>query len=333
LQEQYGLRVDPKAKIWQLSVGEQQRVEILKTLYRGANVLIFDEPTAVLAPQEIDELIATMRSLVAQGKSIIFISHKLHEVTAVADRITVLRKGRVTAQGLPMAGRTRHELAQLMVGRDVVFQIKKEPHTPGEVVLRVDGVHALNNKGAPALRGVSLDVRAGEIVGIAGVAGNGQSELAECITGLRDCTSARFRSPGQRHQPAAAGGHPGRRGPHPRGSQPRRFFAQPDHHRQRDHEALSRRPHRQRHDHQRCDGAGIRAHAEDNLRHPGAERADAGAQTVRRQSAKGDPGAGDQHDAEGDRRRAADARAGCRRGGGDPASPAGQQRMADTAMC
>jgi ABC-type uncharacterized transport system ATPase subunit len=196
LEEQYGLRVDPKAKIWQLSVGEQQRVEILKTLYRGANVLILDEPTAVLAPQEIDELIATMRALVAQGKSIIFISHKLHEVTAVADRITVLRKGRVTAQGLPMADRTRHELAQLMVGRDVVFQIEKEPHTPGEVVLRVDGVHALNNKGAPALRGVSLDVRAGEIVGIAGVAGNGQSELAECITGLRDCTSARFRSPG-----------------------------------------------------------------------------------------------------------------------------------------
>jgi simple sugar transport system ATP-binding protein len=192
LEEQYGLRVDPKAKVWQLSVGEQQRVEILKTLFRGANVLILDEPTAVLAPQEIDELIATMRALVAQGKSIIFISHKLHEVTAVADRITVLRKGRVTAQGLPMAGRTRHELAQLMVGRDVVFQVEKEPHTPGDVVLRVDGVHAINNKGAPALRGVSLDVRAGEIVGIAGVAGNGQSELAECITGLRDCTSGQI---------------------------------------------------------------------------------------------------------------------------------------------
>ena len=189
LEEQYGLRVDPHAKVWQLSVGEQQRVEILKTLYRGANVLIFDEPTAVLAPQEIDELIATMRALVAQGKSIVFISHKLHEVSAVADRITVLRKGKVTAQGLPMAGRTRQELAQLMVGRDVVFQVEKEQNTPGAVVLRVEDVQAINNKGVPALRGVSLDVRAGEIVGIAGVAGNGQSELAECITGLRECTS------------------------------------------------------------------------------------------------------------------------------------------------
>ncbi|HAJ38350.1 MAG TPA: heme ABC transporter ATP-binding protein [Chloroflexi bacterium] len=187
LQEQFGLHVDPKAKIWQISVGEQQRVEILKTLYRGANVLIFDEPTAVLAPQEINDLINTMRALVAQGKSIIFISHKLHEVEAVADRITVLRKGRVTAEGLPMAGRTRRELAQLMVGRDVVFTLEKEPHTPGEVVLQVRNLKATNNKGAPALRGLSLDVRAGEILGIAGVAGNGQSELAECITGLRVC--------------------------------------------------------------------------------------------------------------------------------------------------
>jgi simple sugar transport system ATP-binding protein len=191
LEERYGLRVDPKAKIWQLSVGEQQRVEILKTLYRGANVLILDEPTAVLAPREIDELIATMRALVDQGKSIIFISHKLHEVTAVADRITVLRKGRVTAQGLPMAGRTKHELAQMMVGRDVVFQIEKTSNTPGDVVLHVENLHAINNKGTPALRGVSLNVHAGEIVGIAGVAGNGQSELAECITGLRTCEGGR----------------------------------------------------------------------------------------------------------------------------------------------
>jgi simple sugar transport system ATP-binding protein len=193
IQEQYGLRVDPRAKVWQLSVGEQQRVEILKTLYRGANVLILDEPTAVLAPQEIDELIGTMRALVAQGKSIIFISHKLHEVTAVADRITVLRKGRVTAQGLPMAGRTRQELAQLMVGRDVVFRVEKTPHPPGAVALQVQNVQAINNKGVPALRELSLDVRAGEIVGIAGVAGNGQSELAECITGLRPCSGGRIR--------------------------------------------------------------------------------------------------------------------------------------------
>ena len=187
LEEQFGLKVDPKAKVWQLSVGEQQRVEILKTLYRGANVLIFDEPTAVLAPQEIDEFMLTMRSLVDQGKSIIFISHKLHEVEAVADRITVLRKGVVTAEGLPMQGLTKRDLAQLMVGRDVVFAVQKEVGNPGETILSVRGLKAMNNKGAPALRGVDLDVRAGEILGIAGVAGNGQSELAECITGMREC--------------------------------------------------------------------------------------------------------------------------------------------------
>lgn len=187
LQQQFGLRVDPTAKIWQLSVGEQQRVEILKTLYRGANILIMDEPTAVLAPQEIDELMETMRSMVAQGKSIIFISHKLHEVTAVADRVTVLRKGKVTAEGKSMEGLTKKDLAELMVGRSVVFAVTKKPQEPGDVVLTVNSVHAENNKGVPALRGVSLEVRSGEILGIAGVAGNGQSELAEVITGLRSC--------------------------------------------------------------------------------------------------------------------------------------------------
>lgn len=193
LQEQFGLRVDPTAKIWQLSVGEQQRVEILKTLYRGANVLIFDEPTAVLAPAEIAEFIQTMRSLVAQGKSIIFISHKLHEVEAVADRITVLRKGKVTAEGLPMAGLNAARLAQLMVGRDVVFAVKKEAQEAGQTVLQVENLQAVNNKGTPALRGVTLSIRAGEILGIAGVAGNGQSELAECITGLRECVGGSVR--------------------------------------------------------------------------------------------------------------------------------------------
>jgi ABC-type uncharacterized transport system ATPase subunit len=188
LQEQFGLRVDPKAKIWQLSVGEQQRVEILKTLYRGANILIMDEPTAVLAPQEIDDLMQTMRSMVAQGKSIIFISHKLHEVTAVADRITVLRKGKVTAEGQSMAGMTREKLAELMVGRSVVFMVEKEPQKAGPVVLHMQDVQAESNKGVPALRGVSLEIHSGEILGIAGVAGNGQSELAEVITGLRPCT-------------------------------------------------------------------------------------------------------------------------------------------------
>jgi simple sugar transport system ATP-binding protein len=187
LQEQFGLHVDPTAKIWQLSVGEQQRVEILKTLYRGANILIMDEPTAVLAPQEIDDLMATMRAMTKQGKAIVFISHKLHEVTAVADRITVLRRGQVTAEGISAQGVTREKLAQLMVGRHVLFLVDKKPQEPGEVVLAVKNVTAENNKGVPALRTVSLEVRSGEILGIAGVAGNGQSELAEVITGLRPC--------------------------------------------------------------------------------------------------------------------------------------------------
>ena len=190
LEEQFGLSVAPDAKIWQISVGEQQRVEILKMLYRGANILIMDEPTAVLAPQEIDELMETMRSMAAQGKSIIFISHKLNEVTAVADRVTVLRKGVVTAEGIDAKGLTPKKLAQLMVGREVVFSVKKKPQTPGDVVLSVENVEAMNDKGMPALQGISLDVRSGEILGIAGVAGNGQSELAEAITGLRPCTGS-----------------------------------------------------------------------------------------------------------------------------------------------
>ena len=188
LEEQFGLHVPPAAKIWQLSVGEQQRVELLKMLYRGADILILDEPTAVLAPQEIDELMSTLRSMAAQGKSIIFISHKLHEVTQIADRVTVLRKGKVTAEGIDAAGLTAEKLAQLMVGREVVFTVKKSDREPGDVVLDVQNVSAINDKGVPALRGVSLQVRSGEILGIAGVAGNGQSELAEVITGLRPCT-------------------------------------------------------------------------------------------------------------------------------------------------
>ncbi|MCJ7659690.1 MAG: ABC transporter ATP-binding protein, partial [Anaerolineales bacterium] len=188
LQEQYGLNVDPKAKIWQLSVGEQQRVEILKTLYRGAEILILDEPTAVLAPQEIDEFMSTMCALVAKGKSIVFISHKLIEVTSVADRLTVLRKGKSTADGIGLKGVTREKLAELMVGRKVIFQVEKKGQAPGEVVLEVENVSAENNKGLPALKNISLQVRQGEILGIAGVAGNGQSELAEVITGLRSCT-------------------------------------------------------------------------------------------------------------------------------------------------
>ena len=187
LGERFGLKVDPRAKIWQLSVGEQQRVELLKMLYRGANVLIMDEPTAVLAPQEIEGLFETLRSMVRQGKSVIFISHKLQEVTAIADRVSVLRRGRATASGVSIQGVTRQELARLMVGREVVFFVDKKPREPGDVILDVKDVHAENDKGLPALRGLSLNVRAGEIVGVAGVAGNGQNELSQVITGLRKC--------------------------------------------------------------------------------------------------------------------------------------------------
>lgn len=191
LAEQFGLHVDPRAKIWQLSVGEQQRVEILKMLYRGAQVLIMDEPTAVLAPQEIENLFVTLRAMTAQGKAIIFISHKLHEVSAIADRITVLRKGKATAKGLPIAGLTRADLARLMVGRDVVFNLNKTAQAPGETVLCVENILAENDKGLPAVRDVSFCVRAGEILGLAGVAGNGQRELAQVIGGLRTCSKGR----------------------------------------------------------------------------------------------------------------------------------------------
>ncbi len=189
LSERFGLKVDPRAKIWQLSVGEQQRVEILKMLYRGTDILIMDEPTAVLAPQEINDLFKTLRAMVAEGKSIIFISHKLQEVMAIADRITVLRKGKVTAAGLDAKQTTRAELARQMVGREVIFHLNKKPKEPGETVLHVKEIHAENDKGLHALNGVSMDVCAGEIVGLAGVAGNGQRELAQVITGLRKCAS------------------------------------------------------------------------------------------------------------------------------------------------
>lgn len=189
--ERFGMKVDPRAKVWQISVGEQQRVEILKLLYRGADVLIMDEPTAVLAPQEIEGLFQTLRKMVADGKSIIFISHKLQEVMAIADRVTVLRKGKVTAAGLKTAKTSRQELARLMVGREVLFRLDKKHIQPREVVASIENLHAENDKGLPALRGVSFQVRSGEIVGLAGVAGNGQTELAQVITGLRRCTQGR----------------------------------------------------------------------------------------------------------------------------------------------
>jgi general nucleoside transport system ATP-binding protein len=187
LAAEFGLRVDPRAKIWQLSVGEQQRVEILKMLYRGARILIMDEPTAVLAPQEIEELFRTLRTMTKAGRSVVFISHKLTEVLAIADRITVMRRGVVTSAGLTAAGTTQRDLARLMVGRDLLELYERAPLDPGPVVLSTSGVEADNDRLLPALRGVSLEVHAREIVGIAAVAGNGQAELAEVITGLRPC--------------------------------------------------------------------------------------------------------------------------------------------------
>jgi simple sugar transport system ATP-binding protein len=187
LAARYGLQVHPAAKVWQLSVGEQQRVEILKLLYRGARILIMDEPTAVLAPQEIDDLFRTLRSMTADGRSVVFISHKLGEVMAIADRITVMRRGVVTAAGLAPVDTSTTDLARRMVGRDVLEIIERVSQAPGEVVLAVDDVTADNDRGLPALRGLSLEVRAGEVVGIAAVAGNGQGELAQVITGLRPC--------------------------------------------------------------------------------------------------------------------------------------------------
>ncbi len=181
---QFGLPVDPRAKIWQLSVGEQQRVEIIKLLYRGAQILILDEPTAVLTPQEIEAFFVTLREMTAAGKTIILISHKLDEVIAIADRITILRNGEHVAT-VDNQGLTKAQLASLMVGREVLFRIEKQPAQLGEVRLAVDNVSALNDKGIPALRGLSLRLRSGEIVGVAGVAGNGQRELAEVICGLR----------------------------------------------------------------------------------------------------------------------------------------------------
>ena len=183
-----GLRVEPSARIWQLSIGEQQRVEIVKMLFHGARILILDEPTAVLAPQETAELFENLRALTDAARSIIFISHKLGEVLSIADRITVMRAGKVTAAGLEPEGVTRADLARRMVGRPVLESLERTKVQPGAVVLSVEDVTALNDRGLPALRGVSLQVHAGEIVGIAAVAGNGQSELAQVITGLRACT-------------------------------------------------------------------------------------------------------------------------------------------------
>ncbi|MDR1239907.1 MAG: ABC transporter ATP-binding protein [Treponema sp.] len=183
LSETYGLAVDPRARIENITVGMQQRVEILKILYRNADILIFDEPTAVLTPQEIDELLIIFRRLKAEGKTIIFITHKLREIKAAAARCTVLRRGRYI-DTVDVSAATESELAEKMVGRAVSFRIEKKPAKPGELVLKIDNLTVMGARGVPAVSGLSLEVRAGEVVGIAGVDGNGQSELVAAIAGL-----------------------------------------------------------------------------------------------------------------------------------------------------
>ncbi|WP_134702245.1 ABC transporter ATP-binding protein [Ammoniphilus sp. YIM 78166] len=188
ISERYGLSVNADARISEISVGMQQRVEILKTLYRGAEILIFDEPTAVLTPQEIEELMVIMKNLVQEGKSIILITHKLKEIMAVSDMVTVIRRGKVV--GSVATNETNpNKLAAMMVGKEVSFEVKKQEAVPGPVVLSMQDVKSSNEKGIHVLDGIHLEVRAGEIVGIAGVDGNGQSELIEAITGLRKVSS------------------------------------------------------------------------------------------------------------------------------------------------
>jgi len=187
----YGLSVDPKAMVWQLSVGEQQRVEILKALYRGADLLILDEPTAVLTPQEVEEFFVILRKMAAEGHSLIFISHKLNEVLSISDRVTVLRQGQVV-KTLITPGTDRTELARLMVGREVLLRVDHPVIELGQERIKINNLWVLGDKGLPAVRGIDLKIRAGEILGLAGVSGNGQRELAETIAGLRKPTQGQI---------------------------------------------------------------------------------------------------------------------------------------------
>ena len=192
----FGLAVDPRAIVRDITVGQQQRVEILKALYRGADILVLDEPTAVLTPQEAHELFAIVRSLTEQGKSIIFISHKLNEVTEIADRITVLRRGK-KIETLPAAGATEEGLARLMVGREVLLRVDKTAAQPTEALLSVKGLTVEDDRSIEQVRDVSFEVRGGEIVGIAGVDGNGQTELIDAIAGLRKSKAGKIVIGGQ----------------------------------------------------------------------------------------------------------------------------------------
>jgi simple sugar transport system ATP-binding protein len=185
-----GFEIDPNDIVGELSVGIQQRIEILKALYRGARVLILDEPTAVLTPQETDEIFEVLKRLAAEGTSIVFISHKLYEVLEIADRITVIRRGKVVGQADPKTA-TEEDLAEMMVGREVSLVVDKGPAKPGDVVLRAENVSVADDRGTNVVDSVSFEVRAGEILGIAGVAGNGQAELVEALTGLRQVASGR----------------------------------------------------------------------------------------------------------------------------------------------
>lgn len=195
ISKQYGLAVPPDALVQDLPVGVQQRVEIIKTLYRGADILILDEPTAVLTPQEADDLFVTLHSLVQQGKSLIFISHKLREVLEIADRITILRRGRVVGTTTP-AETNEAGLAAMMVGREVILTVPKEPKEAGAPVLQVRDLVVLDDRHTVAVDGLSLEVRSGEVLGIAGVQGNGQTELVEALTGLRPVQSGQVRLTG-----------------------------------------------------------------------------------------------------------------------------------------
>jgi len=189
LSRTYGLSVNPQATIDELSLGQQQKVEILKLLYRNAEILILDEPTAVLTPAEIEELFTTLRNIAKEGKSVIFITHKLEEVMEIADRITILQRGRVVAHLTPGEVENRRELARLMVGREVVLKVEKKPVSPGEVVLELRDCSGFDERGHQAFHRVTFAVRRGEIFSIVGVAGNGQSELVAAIMGLGPMSS------------------------------------------------------------------------------------------------------------------------------------------------
>jgi simple sugar transport system ATP-binding protein len=196
LSERYGLRVDPEARVSDISVGQQQRVEILRALDRGANILVLDEPTAVLTAQETAELGEVLRGLRDQGTSIVFITHKLHEVLEIADRVTVLRRGKSIGT-VDTAGADEASLARMMVGRDVVLHIEKPPANPGAPLLELEDLHVIDDRGLPAVDGVSLQARAGEIVAVAGIDGNGQSELIDAISGLRHVAAGHVRLRGE----------------------------------------------------------------------------------------------------------------------------------------